>query len=156
MSSWRSSSSQAWEDDWKGGNSWQDWQDRQEWPGGKKDKEKERDRFKNVTSLGAVSKHPLPLEDRKSLLLALVDRLSPNKIALSKIAVSTFSPMTTHALLYLLCRASPRMSIRLLRDEEGVFTIAYAADQLAESAFSLHQPKDSLMHGGSAVLPGKG
>ena len=137
MASWWGSSSQSWQDEeWKGDQWWQDWKEQ---AGNKKDKEK--DRFKNVTSLGSTGKHPLPLEDRKSLLVAVVSLLSPDKILLSKIAVSTFSPTTTHALLYWLCRATPRMSIRLLRDEEGTFTIPYAAQQLAETAESLHQSK---------------
>ena len=130
-------------------SSWGDdqWhQESHESPPGKKDKEKDketadRDRFKNATSLGAASKHPLPLEDRKSLLVAVVNLLSPRKIVLSKIAVSTFTATTTYDLLFLLSRAGPRMSIRLLRDEEGVFTIDYAAQQLAETAASLHQPE---------------
>ena len=131
-----SSSPQSWDDERRGGH-WQ--QESHESAAGKKDKEK--DRFKNVTSLGAASKHPLPLEDRKALLVAVVHLLSPNKIMLSKIAVSTFTATTTHALLFLLSRAGLRMSIRLLRDEDGVFTIDFAAQQLAETALSLHQPE---------------
>ena len=124
----------------RGDDQWH--QESHESPPGKKDKEKdkekERYRFKNVISLGSASKHPLPLEDRKALLVAVVNLLSPRKIVLSKIAVSTFTATTTHALLFLLSRAGPRMSIRLLRDDEGVFTIEYAAQQLARS---LHQPE---------------
>ena len=138
---WGSSHSpqSSWEDERRGGQ-WQ--QEPHESPPAKKDKEKVQDRFKNVVSLGAASKHPLPLEDRKALLVAVVNLLSPrDKIVLSKIAVSTFTAMTTHALLFLLSRAGPRMSIRLLRDDEGVFTIDYAALQLAETARSLHQPE---------------
>ena len=139
MASWWGSSSQSWQDEeWKGDQWWPDWKEQ---GGSSNKKDKEKDRFKNVTSLGAASKHPLPLEDRKSLLVAVVSLLSPDKILLSKIAVSTFSPTTTHALLYWLCRATPRMSIRLLRDEDGMFTIPYAAQQLAETAESLHQSK---------------
>ena len=143
LMSWWSSSSHSWDDEWRGDRgSWsqQDWQ---QTPADKKDKDKdkEKDRFKNVTTLGATGKHPLTLEDRKSLLLALVSVLSPNKTVLSKIAVSTFTSTTTHALLFLLCRASPRMSIRLLRDEDGVFTINSAAQQLVETAQSFHNPQ---------------
>ena len=50
----------------------------QESPTDKKDKEQDRDRFENVTSLVAPSKHPLPLEDRRSLLVAVVNLLSPS------------------------------------------------------------------------------
>lgn len=136
-SPWWSASS--WDEDntWRAsgdrGGTWQS-----ESPAGKKDFSKDRDKFKNVTSLGAATKHPLPLEDRKTLLVAVVNILSPHKTVLSKIAVSAFSATTTHALLYLLCRAGPRMAIRLLRDDDGVFTIDYAAQQLAETAQSLH------------------
>ena len=69
----------------------------------------------------------LPLEDRNALLMALVSELSPRRTVISKIAVSSFTATTTHALLFLLSRAGPRMSIRLLRDEEGLFTMDYAA-----------------------------
>ena len=72
---WASSSSQTWDDDRRNGS----WQQRmQESPTDKKDKEQDRDRFENVTSLGAPSKHPLPLEDRRSLLVAVVNLLSPH------------------------------------------------------------------------------
>ena len=136
---WGSSHSpqSSWDDERRGGQ-WQ--QEPHESPPGKKDKEKGQDRFKNVVSLGAASKHPLPLEYRKALLMAVVNLLSPrDKIVLSKIAVSSFTATTTHALLFLLSRVGPRTAIRLLRDDEGVFTIDYAALQLAETARSLHQ-----------------
>ena len=135
---WPSSSSQSWEEGIR--NSWHS--RLQESPADKKDKEKDRDRFKNVISLGASSKHPLPLEDRKSLLVAVMNQLSPQKVVLSKIAASAFTATTTHALLWLLCRAGPRMPIRLLRDEDQVFTIESAARQLAESAVSLHSTQE--------------
>ena len=139
-SPWWGSSPQSWDDDERRGGQWQ--QESHESPAGKKDKEKDRDRFKNVTSLGATGKHSLSLEDRKSLLWAVMELLSQGGTpVLSKITVSRFSVTTVHALLFLLCHAVPRMSIRLLRDEDGVFTLDYAAQQLAETAASLHQPE---------------
>ena len=137
---WGSSHSpQSWDDERRGGH-WQP--DSHESPAGKKDKEKV-DRFKNVTTLGAVGKRPLPLEDRKALLMALVSELSPRRTVISKIAVSTFAATTTHALLYLLSRVTPRTPIRLLRDEEGTFSIDYAAKQMAETAETLY-PQEAL------------
>ena len=73
------------------------------------------------------------------MLVTVINQLSPHKVVLSKIAVSAFTATTTHALLWLLCRAGTRMPIRLLRDEDQVFTIQYAAEQLVETAMSLHQ-----------------
>ena len=81
--------------------------------------------------------------DRKALLMALVNELSPRRTVISKIAVSTFTATTTHALLYLLSRVTPRTPIRLLRDEEGTFSIDYAAKQMAETAETLY-PQEAL------------
>ena len=138
--SWWSSQPHSWDQDWHG-SSW--WQEGPDWTSNKKDKDKdkEKDRFKNVTSLGAASKHPLPLEDRKSLLVSLADELGPGRTPLSKIAIGQLNSTITHALLFLFCRATPRMSIRLLRDDANLFTISYAAKQLADTARSLHQPQ---------------
>ena len=141
MSWWRSQP-HSWDQDWHG-SSW--WQEGPDWTCNKKDKDKdkdkERDRFKHVTSLGAASKHPLPLEDRKSLLMSLAEELTVGRTPLSKIAIGQFNSTMTHALLFLFCRATPRMSIRLLRDDANLFTISHAAKQLADTARSLHQPQ---------------
>mgnify|MGYP006988308560 CR=1 FL=1 len=127
-----SSSSPSWEDDRRGGQ-WQ--QESNESPVAKK--EKEKDRFKNVATLGS-GKHCLSLEDRRSLLLEVVQHLG-RAGRLSRIAVSGFSAMTTHALIYLLCRATPKMTIKLLRDTDGVFTIDHAALLLAAAAEDYHK-----------------
>jgi hypothetical protein len=135
-SQWWGSGLSRWDDEPRG-----TWRQEFESPA-KKDKEK-ADRFKNVAYLGC-GKHALPLEDRKSLLVAVVSTLSPrDKPALSKIAVSAFTAMTTHSLLYLLSQTTPKSHIRLLRDDEGVFTIEHAAEMLAETAMSLY-PQQAL------------
>ena len=74
-----SAQSQSWDEDQRrGGGNWQ--QDSHESPAAKKDKENQKaDRFKSVTSLGQVGKHPLPLEDRKALLIAVMHELSPQE-----------------------------------------------------------------------------
>ena len=95
-----------------------------------------KDRFKHCTTLGDQGKHPIPLEDRKALVLGLITRLSPGT-ALSRVAVASWSAMTTHAALWLLCRAVPRTSVRTLRDKQDVYTTDYAIDILYESALEL-------------------
>ena len=111
-----SAQSQSWDEDQRrGGGNWQ--QDSHESPAAKKDKEK-ADRFKSVTSLGQVGKHPLPFEDRKALLIAVMHELSPQKNVVCKIAVANFTATTTHAMLYLLSRVTPRTPIRILRDSD--------------------------------------
>ena len=139
---WNSSSSSNGWDEWQGqgqgqGNTWGSPAETQGWPSNK-----ERDRFKNVTTLGPPGKHCLPLEDRKSLLMALLMELNPDPPVLSKIALSGFNSMITHAVLYLLTRARPTLSIRLLRDEDNVFTITDGAKQLAATVASLLNTKD--------------
>ena len=96
-----------------------------------------KDRFKHCTTLGDHGKHPIPLEDRKALVLGLITRLSPGT-ALSRVAVAGWSAMTTHAALWLLCRAVPRTSVRTLRDKQDVYTTDYAIDILYESALELY------------------
>ena len=137
--SWWGSSLHSWAGEWKDGSGAWGQEDWQQTPADKKDKEK--DRFKNVTSLGAPGKHALPLEDRKALLVTLVNVLSPSKPPLSKIAVSRFSAVATHALIHLLSRASPKMSIRLLRGDDGAFSLDQAAQILAQTAITLHPPE---------------
>ena len=60
-----------------------------------------RDRFKHCTTLGDRGKHPIPLDDRKALVLGLAAKLSPGS-SLSKVAVASCTAMTTHAALWLL------------------------------------------------------
>ena len=134
-----SSGSNSWDGEWQSGNAWP--AETQGWGSNKRESDKGRDRFKNVTSLGAAGKHCLPLEDRKTLLMTLLMELNPEPPVLCKIALASWGAMTTMAVLFLLTRCRPRMSIRVLRDEAGMFTIDDAARQLVVTVKSLHQPK---------------
>ena len=96
-----------------------------------------RDRFKHCTTLGDRGKHPIPLDDRKALVLGLVAKMSLGS-SLSRVAVASWTAMTTHAALWLLCRAAPRTSVRTLRDEKDMYTNEHAIDVLYESALGLH------------------
>ena len=139
---WRgsSSSSQSWDEDQRRVCHWQP---EQLESSAKKDQQSQKaDRFKSVTTLG--SKHALPLEDRKALLIAVMHELSPQKNVVSKIAVANWTATTTHVMLYLLSRVTPRTPIRILRDSDNVFTIEYAAKTLAETALTLYGQQESL------------
>jgi len=46
--------------------------------------------------------------------------------------------MTTHAALWLLCRAAPRTSVRTLRDKQDVYTTDFAIEILYETALELY------------------
>ena len=140
---WRgsSSSSQSWDEDQR--RVFAHWQPEQLESPAKKDQQSQKaDRFKSVTTLG--SKHALPLEDRKALLIAVMHELSPQKNGVCKIAVANFTATTTHAMLYLLSRVTPRTPIRILRDSDNVFTIDYAAKTLAETALTLYGQQEGL------------
>ena len=106
-------------------------------PAGKKDRDK-IDKYRNITTLGQGGRHCLTLDDSKALVIALLALLSPKATVLSKLAISQFNATTTHALLYWLTKVTPRTAVRVLRDDEQVFTIAHAAHLLAETAVSFH------------------
>ena len=101
-----------------------------------------RDRFKHCTTLGDRGKHPIPLDDRKALVLGLVAKMSI-AASLSRVAVASWTAMTTHAALWLLCRASPRTSVRTLRDGKDMYSNEHAIDVLYESALNLHSAQES-------------
>ena len=96
-----------------------------------------KDRFRHCTTLGDRGKHPIPLDDRKALVLGLAAKLSPGS-PFSKVAVASWTAMTTHTALWLLCRAAPRTSVRTLRDKKEVYTTEDAIDVLYETAMGLH------------------
>ena len=52
-------------------------------------------------NVGDRGKHPIQLEDRKALVLGLAAKLSPGS-SLSRVAVASWTAMTTHAALWLL------------------------------------------------------
>lgn len=106
-----------------------------------------KDKYRNVSSLGCPGKHPLPLEDRKELLLCLATMLAP-ELVLSKIAVAGWTAVTTMAAFWLISRAGPKMSLRTVRNEQGAFVIRDAARILAAAATSLsatEEDKTALM-----------
>ena len=76
-----------------------------------------RDRFRHCTTLGDRGKHHIPLDDRKALVLGLVAKMSLGS-SLSRVAVASWTAMTTHAAPWLLCRAAPRTLVRTLRGEK--------------------------------------
>ena len=139
---WRgsSSSSQSWDEDQRRVCNWQP--EQLESFAKKGQQSQKADKFKSVTTLG--SKHALPLEDRKALLIAVMHELSPQKNVVCKIAVANFTATTTHAILYLLSRVTPRTPIRILRDSDNVFSIEYAAKTLAEAAFTVWGNQEAL------------
>ncbi len=102
-----------------------------------------KDKFKNVGTLGCFGKHPLPLEDRKDIILGLVTALAPGH-NLSRMAVAGWGPEITMAVFWLLTQSGPKTPIRWLRDGEGAFTVAGAVDILKSAATSLYPEVDDL------------
>ena len=90
------------------------------------------DKYANVSTLGL--KHPLPLEDRRELVFAILSKLRdevPEMLSGSfRIAVSSWSPVLIHAVLFYLCRARPGMSLRTLHNADRKFTIEDATEML--------------------------
>ena len=82
------------------------------------------DKYANVSTLGL--KHPLPMEDRRGLVLGLLNKLQekvPEVLSGSfRIAVSSWSPVLIHAVLFFLCRAKPCMPLRLRASTTDAFT----------------------------------
>ena len=75
---------------------------------------KDRDRFQNVTTLGYYGKRPMPLEDRKELLIGLVDSLAPES-NFCQMAVASWGTETVHAGIWLLTNCGPGTSLRWLK-----------------------------------------
>ena len=89
-------------------------------------------RFANVSTLGL--KQPLPLEDRRELVLGLLNKLQDEVQDVAsgnfRITVASWGPVLIHAVLFYLCRARPGMPLRTLYNEERKFTIADATKML--------------------------
>lgn len=126
------------QDGWLGDGGWSDhnWGGRNAWNCRDGDKFSS-DKYANVSTLGL--KHPLPLEDRKELVLGLLNRLQEEVSEAAaasapagnfRIAVASWGPILIHAVLYYLCRAKPGMPIRTLFNEEKKFVIADAVNML--------------------------
>ena len=92
--------------------------------------------YANVSTLGL--KHPLPLEDRRELVLGVLNKLQDEVQEVSsgsvqgifRIAVASWGPVLIHAVLYYLCRAKPGMPLRTFYNEDRKFTIADATKML--------------------------
>ena len=131
---------QGWQEDWWGKQDWkQGWEDNK-WGGGGGWGNSGADKYGNVSTLGL--KHPLPLEDRRELVLGLLTRLqeevadaavasSPGSVAGNfRIAVASWGVVIIHAVLFYLCRAKPSMPVRTLFNEERKFSIGDAVKML--------------------------
>ena len=98
------------------------------------------EKYSNVSTLGL--KHPMPLEDRKELVLGLLTRLQEEVVEASaastpgsvagnfRIAVASWGVVLVHAVLFYLCRAKPSMPVRTLFNEERKFIMADAVKML--------------------------
>ena len=141
--SWKSA---GWGSGWWGQDQWhedRDWANHN-WSGtglrNWKSPEGDKDKYANVSTLGL--KHPLPMEDRRELVVSLLSRLQEEvgeAAAASvpgsatgnfRIAVANWGPVLIHGVLFYLCRARPAMPIRTLYNEEKKFVITDAAKML--------------------------
>ena len=127
-----------WSSNWRQGQDAGWFQQEQGWKT-RVSQDKWTDRFANVSTLGM--KHPLPLEDRRDLVLGLLEKLQDEVDVASasgnqegqggfKIAVAGWNQVLIHAILFYLCRAKPSMPIRTLRNDDCVFVVADAAEML--------------------------
>ena len=136
------------QDGWHGDGGW--WGGRNAWnspsPAGD---QFSSDKYGNVCTLGL--KHPLPIDDRRELVLGLLNRLQEEVSEAAaasapagnfRIAVASWGPVLIHAVLYYLCRAKPGMPIRTLFNEERKFVIADAVDMLWVELTSLFPSMD--------------
>ena len=128
------------QDTWNGDGGWSDlnWVGKNAW--NCRDGEKfGNDKYGNVSTLGL--KHPLPLEDRRELVLGLLSRLQEEVSEAAaasapagsfRIAVGNWGPLVIHAVLYYLCRARPCMPIRTLFNDEKKCVVADAVKSYEE------------------------
>ena len=106
---------------WKHGQverkAWEEWTDRsKEWW----DKTS-KDKHGHCSTLGL--KHPLPLDDRKELLHQLMAAGCP-QVTFPRMAVFNWGARVVHAAFMILARAEPGSPVRMLRDENGLYTTA--------------------------------
>ena len=125
--SWHGSSWDSGQGDGWSGHQWKDDRIKKSAP--------DKDKYGNVTTMGLS--HPLPLDDRKELLAQIISKGCP-ELTFPRIAVFQWKAPTVHAVFMILCRAEPGSPVRLLRDDQGLFTIEHASNVLLESFFSLH------------------
>jgi hypothetical protein len=113
MTWWTNSWDNWGQEDWNQG-SWRD----EKWKGTGKKANWKKAGGKDVTTLGL--KHPMPLEDRRDLVLGLVNKLRDDvgtEGGSFKLAVSAWGPVLLHAVLFYLARARPCMKVAALRNE---------------------------------------
>ena len=127
--SWENYNNQHWgqDDYWK--TSW-DWNEKK---GGKKEKPNwKKAGGQDVSTLGL--KHPMPLEDRRDLVLSLINRLRDDvegtQSVSFKLAVAGWGPVLLHAVFFHLCRARPCMKVGALRNEDDEYVLEDAVDIL--------------------------
>ena len=115
---------------------WSAWDDAKEKP--------QQDRFRNVTTLGCFGKHTLTLEDRKDLLLGVVNELVPSN-NLSQMSVACWGADTTMAAFWLLTNCGPSTSIRWLKDPQDKYCFSAAVGIMAKAAQSFYVREPSKM-----------
>ena len=100
------------------------------------------DKFRNCTTL--ATKHPLPLDDRKDLLLGILSRLqtlvaseaAEEQVSITpfpRAAVGAWSAVTVQATIFVLCRAPASMPLRTLRAPSGLYDTTHASEVLFEN-----------------------
>ena len=104
----------------------------------RQEKQEKQDKYSNVTTLGL--KHPMPLEDRKDLILGLATRLQEDVSASGasasgttgnfRTAVASWGPVLIMGVLFFLCRAKASMQIRVLKNPDGSFVMEDAVELL--------------------------
>jgi len=76
-------------------------------------------------------KHPMPLEDRRDMVLGLVNKLQDDvgmEVTSFKVAVSAWGPALLDAVLFYLARARPCMKVATVRNEIDGYVTERAVD----------------------------
>ena len=103
------------------------------------------DKFRNCTTL--ATKHPLPLDDRKDLLLGILSSLQTmmesadhqgSITPFPRAAVGAWSAVTVQATIYVLCRAPASLPLRTLRSPSGLYEASHASEVLFENVALLY------------------
>ena len=83
---------------------------------GKKDK----DKYKNISTLGCIGQHPLPLDECKRLFFTLCQLVDPTAgesethSKLSRVALASWDAACIQAAFWLICCTSPKVPFRTL------------------------------------------
>ena len=127
---------QSWKGQWQGkpdnSSQWHDSNNSSQWQG-------KADKYGSVTTLGL--KHPLLLDERKELLLELI-QLGTEE-GFPRMALFNWDARCVHAAFMILTRAEPGTSLRTLRDDQGVYKKEHAAHVLLESFVALYPSRES-------------